>query len=71
MFYVRLEINGILAGMNSNYEFDTKLELNLYGNPTGRSAKAPEKGIDKIPETELNSETFYDKRKQLLWRATM
>ena len=26
--------------------------------PTRRSAKAPEKGTDEIPETELNGEMF-------------
>ena len=31
---------------------ERELELNLKGNPTGRSAKAPEKGTDQIPETE-------------------
>ena len=42
-----------------------KLELNLSGNPTGRSAKAPEKGTDEISETLLTGKMFCFKRKQL------
>ena len=43
-----------------------KLELNLWGNPTGRSAKAPEKGTDECPKTELTGEKFCYKRKKKL-----
>ena len=51
----------------SNAADERKTKINRIepvGNPTGRSAKAPEKGTDEIPETELNGEMFCYKRKK-------
>ena len=49
---------------NLNKGYKT-LELNLQGNPTGRSAKAPEKGTIECPTTELTGEMFCYQRKKL------
>ena len=40
-----------------------QLELNLLGNPTGRSAKAPEKETDECLKTDKTGEMFCYKRK--------
>ena len=39
--------------------------MNLYGNPTGRSAKDPEMKTDECPKTELTGEMICYKRKKI------